>query len=116
VDPTASRAEHDAVLGPNNASTPRALDNLGIEELREWHPARCGPRTFSLAALELHPLAVMRDKRGEGVSKAVGQEQWGAIRHQYCGHLMDKAWSHGQSALTRVNCQDELGADVHLIA
>src|SRR5215510_15961370 len=40
IDSTASRAEHDAVLGPNNASTPRGFDDLGIEELREWHPAR----------------------------------------------------------------------------
>src|SRR5882724_2623880 len=67
-----SHAEHDPVLDPYEASTPIRLDDLGIEQLGLWPPARLGLGACGLAALGWHPLAIMRDERGEVRPKAVG--------------------------------------------
>src|SRR5882724_11159269 len=67
-----SHAEHDPVLDPHDASTPIRLDDLGIEQLGLRPPARLGLGACGLAALGWHPLAIMRDERGEVLPNAVG--------------------------------------------
>jgi hypothetical protein len=61
----------------------------------------------------VHPLAVMRDQRGEILPKAVGEKQRGAVRSQHLGDLMHQALRHGQGAFPDVYGQDELADWVH---
>jgi hypothetical protein len=56
-----TRAKHDTVCDPDQASTPIGLDDLCIEQPGLRHPTWCGPGTLGLSALGVNPLAVMRD-------------------------------------------------------
>jgi hypothetical protein len=101
-----TRANHDMVCDPDQASTPRGLDDLGIEQPRLWHPAWRGPGTFGLPGLGVNPLAVRRDARGEVLPNAIRQQQRGAVRSQHLGDWMDETLSHGQRAITNIRGQD----------
>src|SRR5262247_2559571 len=50
-----TRAKHDTVCDPDQASTPIRLDDLGIEQPGLWHPAWRGPGTLGLSALGVNP-------------------------------------------------------------
>src|SRR5918996_2931237 len=108
-----TRAEHHAVFDPNDAPPAVGLDDLSIEELRQWHPAGFGHRPFALTPLGLNPLTVVSDQRGEVVPKAVSQKERCAIWRQDLGDLMDETLRHGEGALTDVKRQDELGDRLH---
>jgi hypothetical protein len=52
--------EDDAVTDAPQASTPRRLDHLCVEERRQRHPPRLRSWSCGLATLGVHPLAKMR--------------------------------------------------------
>jgi hypothetical protein len=108
-----TRAEHHAMFDPNDAPPAVGLDDLRIEELRQGHPAGFGYRPFALTPFGLNPLTVVCGQCDEVVPKAVSQKARCAIWRQDLGDLMDETLRHGESALTDVNRQDELGDWLH---
>ena len=56
------RAKDHAVFDLDQASPPRHLDHLGIEQLRQRHPARLRSGAFGLPTLRLHPLPIVREQ------------------------------------------------------
>src|SRR5215813_3234343 len=69
--------------------------------------------TMPPEVLRWHPLAIMRDQRGEVLAKPIGQKQRGTVWRQHPGDLMDEALRHGQGAIPDVDGQDELAHGVH---
>ena len=65
ADPMIEVCTVTPVFDADDAPTPVRLHHLRIEQPGQWHPARFRLGPFGLSAFGLHPLAVMRNKRGE---------------------------------------------------
>jgi hypothetical protein len=102
------RAEDDAVCDSDDVPETITLDHLRIEQFGQRYPAGFGLRPFRLAALGVHPPAVMRDARGKIFATPVCEKQWGTVRCQHPGDLMHQALGHGQSAISDVDGQGQL--------
>src|SRR5215475_13036490 len=107
------RAEHDPVSHADQAPAAYGLDDLSVEQLWEWHPARLGGRVLGLPARWLHPLAEMGEERCGVLLEAVGQEERHTARGQPLDDLMDYSLRHGQRAVTDIDHHQQLARGVH---
>src|SRR2546425_322950 len=82
------RAEHDAVAYADQAPPAHGLDDLRIEQLRQWHPARLRRRAGGPAAWGLDPLAKVRQSCGGILLESVRQKPWDTALGQHLHDLM----------------------------
>src|SRR5215475_11803276 len=74
------------------------LVHLGVEQLRQRHPARLGVWPCGLAAWRLDPLAEMREERGGVLLITVSEEEGQTGGRQALSHLMQHPLGHRQGA------------------
>src|SRR5262249_50470397 len=102
-------AEHDAVAYADEAPPAHGLDDLRIEELRQWHPAGLGRWTFVVSTWELDPLPVVGKQRGQIVFEPIGEKQRDTAGRQHLHDLMDHTLRHGQRAVPAVEGEQQFG-------
>jgi hypothetical protein len=105
--------EHHAVVHAHQAPPAHGLDPLGIQQLRQRHPARLGGWPCGLAAGRLHPVPLVGQQRRHVLAKAIGEKQWGAVGGQALRDLVDHTLGHHQGAMPDVDRQQQLTLRIH---
>src|SRR5262249_50717148 len=72
-------AEHDAMRYGDQVPVPYGLDDLRIEQVGLWHPARLGRWTLRLPARWLHPLPIVGQQGRQIRAKAIREKQWSTV-------------------------------------
>jgi len=74
-------AKDHPMLDVHNTPAAVRFHDLRIEQLRQWHPARFGPRACGLVPLRLPPTAKVAQQRRAVCLQAIGQTEgdtaWG---------------------------------------
>src|SRR5437867_4425138 len=74
------RAKHHTVLDTDEAPPAHGLDDLGVEELWPWHPARLRVWAFGLAPWRLDPVPIVGEQGRQILPKAIGQKERRTVR------------------------------------
>jgi hypothetical protein len=74
LDPFQSTKRH-AAFSAHDAPTPGRLHDLRLQQLGERYPAGCGPHSFGLEPLRVHPSAKVAQPCDAVILEAIGQKQ-----------------------------------------
>jgi len=107
------RAAHAPVSHAAQTAPPHRLDPLRVEQLRQGHPARFGPRALGLAPLRWPPRAAGSQPRGAIILETIGQHQRDPVWRSHPYHLMHATLGHLQGPCPRIKSQQPraLGGD-----
>ena len=85
------RAEDHTVHDVDSSLTPRGLDHLRIEQLRQGDPARLGQRPCGLTPRRLHPVPRGGEQGRRVLSQSIGHKERRTIGRQYLSDVVDEA-------------------------
>src|SRR5215211_7273404 len=91
---------------------PHGLDHLGIQELRQRHPAQLRRGTLGMAALGLDPLPIVGQQSRHVLAKAIGQKQWDTVGRQHLSDVVDNTLRHGEGAISDLDREEQLACGV----